>query len=142
MWTMTREQAVELVLAGPQWGTCRHCDGGLAESVPVKLEGTSLLTAQPSEETVMARVRCSVCNGRGVFLKKNWYTARKLLELPWEVPIPPKECALVVIRPNKLESITRVTIPKKYNYHFDRMRSLMDPNPRPVLWCLDERLDP
>ena len=139
---MTREQAGELVLAGPQWGTCRHCNDGLAESVPVKLEGTSLLTAQPSEETVMVRVRCSVCRGRGVFLKKSWYTARKLLGLGWEVPIPPRDPAIVCIRPNKLEAITRVTIPKKYDSQFDRMRSLMDPNPRPVLWCLDERLDP
>lgn len=135
---MTREEAAEIVLAGPQWSKCRHCDDGLAESVYVRLEGTSILLGGPSSELVTTRVLCRVCHGRGVFLKKNWYAARRLLGLPWEVPLPPNKTAVVSIFPDKLYRITKVTILKEYDDHFDRMLSLRDTSPTPVLWCLSE----
>lgn len=139
---MTKEEAAEIVLAGPQWHDCHRCSGkGLDEAVEVILEGRLKVLGNEGKEVVQAQIRCKTCHGLGLLLNTKWHTARTLLELPLEAVRMPRPKAIPTIVPKRLHYINRVYIPKRHEGEFVRERSLRDANPGPVTWCLYEDVD-
>lgn len=139
---MTKEEAAEIVLAGPQWHDCHRCSGkGLNETVAVILEGRLKAFDTESKEVVPAQIRCKTCQGLGLLLNTKWHTARALLGLPFEPAVWPRPKAIPTITPKTLYRINRVFIPKRHEGEFSRERSLRDANPGPVTWCLYEDQD-
>ena len=79
--TMTREEAAELMLGEEPWPKCNRCHG---------TGGYVTTTINSFKKTEQRKVECTLCRGRGCLQNHSYFYACRVLGLP-----TPDACATV-----------------------------------------------